>query len=117
MYTVQCALYMYTHTCIDVNIHVATHFIVAASQTWTLGRLLPVMVGDVIPEDDKNWEHQLTTIETANYMLAPEIHLDEVAYLGVILAEHHKTFVELSPDASIIPKMHYLLHVPRLMLK
>lgn len=44
------------------------------------------MVGDVIPEDDKNWEHYLTTIEIANYMLAPEIHPDEVAYLGVILA-------------------------------
>ena len=94
----------YTHTCTCTckHVYVEEHSlyscnIVAASQTWTLGRLLPVMVGDLIPEDDKNWEHYLTTIEIANYMLAPEIHPDEVAYLGTILPEHHKTFAELFP--------------------
>ena len=88
-----------------------------ASQTWTLGRLLPLMIGDMVPEDDVHWQHYLTTLEIANYILAPEIHPDEVAYLGVILPQHHQTFVELYPGKSVIPKMHYLLHIPRLMLK
>ena len=88
-----------------------------ASQTWTLGRLLPLMVGEMVPEDDDNQQHYLTTLQISNYLLAPEIHPDEVAYLNVILPAHHETFVQLYPNASVIPKMHYLLHVPWLMLK
>ena len=75
------------------------------------------MVGDMIPEDDEYWEHYLTTLQIANYLLAPEIHSDEVAYLNIILPTHHETFTQLYPDAPVIPKMHYLLHVPRFMFK
>ena len=75
------------------------------------------MVGDKIPEDDEHWQHYLTTLQIANYILAPEVLPEEVAYLNVILTEHHTTFVRLYPDAPVIPKMHYLLHVPRLILK
>ena len=71
----------------------------------------------MVPESDEYWQHYLTTLRVASYLLAPEIHQDEVAYLSVILTDHHETFVRLYPDASVIPKMHYLLHVPRLMLK
>lgn len=88
-----------------------------ASQTWTLGRLLPLMVGDKVPEDDTHWHHYLQTLQITDYVLAPEIHCDEVALLKVLLTDHHNTFAEIYPDASVIPKMHYLLHVPRLILK
>ena len=88
-----------------------------ASQTWTLGRLLPMMVGDKILEDDEYWQHYLTTLEIADYILAPGVLPEEVAYLNVLLTEHHTTFVSLYPEASFIPKMHFLLHVPCLMLK
>ena len=74
------------------------------------------MVGDKIPEDDEYWQQYLTTLQITDYILAPEV-LPEVAYLKVLLTEHHATFVRLYPEASLIPKMHYLIHVPRLMLK
>ena len=88
-----------------------------ASQTWALGHFLPIMVACKIPEDDEFWQHYLTTLQIANYILAPEVLPEEVAHLKVLLTEHHTTFVRLYPGASVIPKMHYLLHVPRLMLK
>ena len=88
-----------------------------ASQTWTLGRLLPVMVGSRVPEDDSQWQFYLTTLTVVDFMLCPEILPEEIAYLKVVLKEHHKRFSELFPDASFIPKMHFLLHVPRLLLK
>ena len=88
-----------------------------ASQTWTLGRLLPVIVGDKVPENDEHWQHYLSTLEIADLILAPEILPEEVACLKILITEHHTTFVHLYPDASVIPKMHYLIHVPRLMLK
>ena len=97
-----CTIHIHVHEHVSMymlkNIH-CIHVILLQHRKHLplLGRLLPVMVGDLIPEDDKNWEHYLTTIEIANYMLAPEIHRDEVAYLGTILPEHHKTFAELYP--------------------
>ena len=72
------------------------------------------MIGHTVPEDDEYWKHYMNTLQITNYLLAPVIHPDEVAYLNVILSEHHEMFAELYPDASIIPKMHYLLHAPRL---
>ena len=57
------------------------------------------------------------TLKIAAYTLSPETLPEEVSHLKVILAEHHATFVTLYPNASFIPKMHYLLHIPRLMLK
>ena len=39
-----------------------------ASQTWTLGRLLPVMVGSRVPEDDSHWQFYLTTLTVVDFM-------------------------------------------------
>ena len=50
-------------------------------------------------------------------LLAQEITKDEVGYLGVLICEHHSNFVKLYPNESVIPKMHYLIHTPRLVLQ
>lgn len=50
-------------------------------------------------------------------LLSPEITLDEVGYLKVLIKEHHSCFCQLYPSASVIPKMHYLVHTPRLITK
>ena len=70
---------------------------ISASQTWTLGRLLPIMIGHKVPEGDEHWKHYLNTLQVTNYLLAPGILPDEVAYLSVILREHHEMFVQLYP--------------------
>ena len=44
--------------------------------------------------------------------MAPSIKKEDVAYLRILIQEHHMLFRELYPDASIIPKMHYSIHVP-----
>ena len=37
---------------------------------------------------------------------------DDVPYLRVLIEEHHTLFKGLYPAASIIPKMHYVIHIP-----
>lgn len=44
--------------------------------------------------------------------MAPAIRKDDVAYLRMLIEEHHLLFRELYPHNSIIPKMHFLIHVP-----
>lgn len=70
-----------------------------------------------MPESDPYWDCFLLLLEITSYLLAPRISEDEVAYLNVLIPEHHKIFVELYPEASVIPKMHYLIHAPCLIIK
>ncbi len=84
---------------------------------WALGRLLPYVVGKYVPEGDEWWENYLLMLEITDYLLAPEITPDEVAHLKVLIETHHTAFVDLYPEASVIPKMHYLVHMPRLILR
>ena len=85
-----------------------------ATQAWTLARLLPFMVAGCIPDDDDHWSNYLLMLQISDYLLAPEISEEEVAYVKVLIKDHHVAFRELYPEASIIPKMHYIIHMPRL---
>ena len=38
-------------------------YCIIASQMWTLGRLLPVMIGHIIPEDNAHWVHYLEVLD------------------------------------------------------
>ena len=52
-------------------------------------------------------------LDIADISLSPEISMDEVGYLKVLIEEHHTTFCLLYPSAFVIPKMNYLVHTPR----
>jgi len=82
-----------------------------ASQMWLLGRLIPFLLGEY---EDGHWQNYLLMLTIAELLLAPEITMDEVDYLGVLISEHHRNFVQLYPEESVLPKMHYLIHTPRL---
>jgi len=84
---------------------------------WTLARYLPMLIGQYIPSEDENWINYLTLLDIMDYLVAPSISTDETAHLKVLIEEHHITFGQLYPHASIIPKIHYLIHAPRLISK
>ena len=57
-----------------------------ASQCWTLGLHLPLMVGDQVPESDQSWQYYISFLEPyPTYYVAPEILPDEVGYAQVLL--------------------------------
>ena len=88
-----------------------------ASQMWLFGRILPVLVGNDVPEDDEHWHNFLLLLQITDYLLAPKVTVDEVAYMELLIQQHHEAFVHLYPSASIIPKMHYMVHMPRIMIE
>ena len=90
---------------------------VLALQMWLLGRLLPVMVGDKVPVGDEHWLNYLDLLTITDLLLAPEITEDDISHLSVLIKDHHQEFVKLYPHASVTPKMHYLIHMARLMLE
>lgn len=84
---------------------------------WCLGRLLPLIIGDVINEDDPYWDNYLLLLTIVDYCLAPVISRDWVGYLRMIIEEHHREFQQLYPLCRLTPKMHYLVHYPQMILK
>ena len=83
-----------------------------ASQAWCLGRYLPLLVGDVVPTDDEKWENFLCLLKIIQFIFAPIIIDDEVDYLQMLIEDYLTCFVELYPYRPLVPKMHYLIHMP-----
>ena len=82
---------------------------------WCLGRLLPLMIGNKIKEDDPYWLHYLLLLTILDFVLAPVTSRDVVAYLRTLIDEYLHGFKQLYPQCRIIPKMHYLVHYPDMM--
>ena len=77
---------------------------------WCLARFLPLIIGDLIPRDDSNWENFLTFLSIMDYTLSPSTSPEKMAYLSV-LVEDFLTEVSKLYDRPLTPKMHYMVHV------
>ena len=89
----------------------------AAAQMKLLGYLLPMIVGDLVPEDDERWLLFLKLMDIVAILFSPKIVEDDAAYLSALIKDHHEEFRILYPYRNIIPKMHFMVHMPRLILK
>ncbi|XP_044171934.1 uncharacterized protein LOC122956333 [Acropora millepora] len=88
-----------------------------ANQMWCLGLHLPLIVGNLVPEDDEHWQHYCTLLQIVRIIFSPVINREQIPYLQVLIQEFLEKFKHLFPQCSIIPKMHYMVHMPRTMLQ
>ena len=73
------------------------------------------MIGENIPIGDQHWDCYLLMMTIVDYVFAPVTSKDITAYLKELIQEHHETFREVYPLSPIIPKMHYMVHIPEWM--
>ena len=88
-----------------------------ASECWTLSRFLPLLIGDLVPEDDNHWQLFLLLLKIVNFVMSPRSTHDIAAYTRDLIAEHHTSFKQLYPDRPLTPKMHYMVHIPEWIIK
>ena len=88
-----------------------------ATQMWCLARLLPLMIGKEISVSDDYWSNYLVLLEILDYVFAPTLTCEAVSHLKMLIEDHHKTFKDLYPTSPIIPKMHYIVHYPELIVR
>ncbi|XP_044173356.1 uncharacterized protein LOC122957349 [Acropora millepora] len=88
-----------------------------ANQMWCRGLHLPLIVGNLVPEDDEHWQHYCTLLQIVRIIFSPVINREQIPYLQVLIQEFLEKFKDLYPQCSIIPKMHYMVHMPRTMLQ
>ena len=79
---------------------------------WCLARLLPLMIGEFVPEDDERWKLFLTLLTIIDYVFAPRTNQQVVSYLAVLIKDHHEEFKRLYPNSPITPKLHNMIHIP-----
>ena len=84
---------------------------------WNFSILLPLIIGDKVPDDDPLWECYLLLLEIVKYSTAELTSLASAEYLTVVIHQHHHEFLKCYPTVSITPKMHYMVHLPRLLIK
>lgn len=97
-------------------LNVMTNQLVAI-QMWVLSVNLPLIIGDKIPEDSKEWECFLLLLDIVKLCTSRKVSKSHIGYLEVLIQIHHQLFVECYPNARIIPKMHYMVHLPKQILR
>lgn len=71
----------------------------------------------MIPEEDEKYQLFLLLLEIVEIIFSPLTSCNQASYLQSLIEEHHLKFKELYPNASIIPKMHYMVHYPRTIVR
>lgn len=92
-----------------------------AIQSWALLKYLPLLLGDVVPADDKHWLFLLHLSELVDILFAPVFTVGMVTYLRHLIADHLVTFSELysvgDSGIRLKPKHHLLVHLPTIILR
>jgi len=92
-----------------------------AVQSWALLKYLPLIIGDVVAEDDEHWLFLLHLSELVDYLFSPVYTVGMVAFLRDMIADHLSMFSELyvndETGTRLKPKHHFLLHLPTVILQ
>lgn len=78
-----------------------------AHENWCLLRLLPFMIGQLIPEDEPAWKVLLDLKDIVEIVVAPVHYEESVAYLEFKISEHRQRYKEVFPDQGLLPKHHF----------
>ena len=62
-------------------------YVYTASQMWVLGRLLPLMVGQYIPEGDQHWMCFLNILRIMTIATAVELTENSVSLLTLLIED------------------------------
>ena len=88
-----------------------------AAQMWTFVTLLPLIIGDLIPEEDHHWECFLLLLQIVKQCTARIVSVATAEYIAVLIEQHQKSFKQCYPSVLLTPKMHYMIHFSRQLLE
>lgn len=86
-----------------------------ASQMWCLIQVLPFLIGDVVSPTSEHWHLFILLKEICSIVFAPVVTYGLAAFLKALIIEHHTMFKKLY-ERNLIPKHHFMIHYPRMMV-
>lgn len=84
---------------------------------WVLAANFPLIIGDQIPHGDEKWECFLLLLDIVQLCMGRVTSPSLAGILGTLIDDHHNLFCQCYPTSSVIPKMHYMVHLPQQMLR
>ena len=88
-----------------------------AVECWTMGRLLPLMVGALIPTDLEEWLLFVEFLQIVELVCSPVVTSTLISDLQCKVEAWLAKFVRVFPAEKMTPKMHYIIHYPNEMKK
>ncbi len=85
-----------------------------AAQMNCLVQYLPLIIGDLVPEESDNWEVLLLLFEIYKIIMAPRISKAGTLFLKELIQDHHSLFLDVHIDHHLLPKHHFVIHYPRI---
>ena len=83
---------------------------ITAAQAWTFATILPLLIGDLIPNGHSPWECFLLLLEITKHVTARLTSSSVACYVAALVHQHHQDFKECYPSVSLTPKFHYMVH-------
>ncbi|XP_043464098.1 uncharacterized protein LOC122499689 [Leptopilina heterotoma] len=86
----------------------------SASEITCLTRYLGLMIGDLIPADNRYWKLYICLREIVDILMSPIIDKGQIQILNILIMKHNMQYLKLF--GKLKPKMHIWLHYPRLIM-
>ena len=86
-----------------------------AAQMWELSRIIPLILEDITDSESPQWSCFISLLEIMGICFAQKITLSSILNLKRIVKEHLSLFKE-TYGARVLPKQHYLVHLPTQMM-
>ena len=88
-----------------------------AVETSNFIRLLPILLGDFVPEDDPVWGILINFVRLVQLQLSPVFNGEECQLLADLTEEFLSSFYSHFGDVNVKPKSHFLVHYPTQILE
>lgn len=88
-----------------------------AANMWLLAQVLPIILRKFVTTDSQHWECFSSLLEIMGIAFSTHISLETIVYLKSAIKNHLLLFKNVFPEAPIIPKQHFLMHIPSQILK
>jgi len=68
-----------------------------AAELWTFATLLPLFIGDLVPDEQPQWESYLLLLQIVKHCTSQVVSAATTAIIAVLIAQHHQKFKEWLP--------------------
>lgn len=93
---------------ISINHLNNNHLKMSAREIMTFVHFFPLMIGDLIPENDEVWLFFLTLLKIVDMLLSYSFNEKSIKYLKQLISKHNNDYIILFND-TLKPKHHILV--------
>lgn len=83
-------------------------------ENWALLRLLPLLIGNLVPNSEPAWEILMDLREIVELVMSVKFSEAMLCFLERKIVEHRQLLQDTFPNLKLRPKHHYVEHYPHL---